>query len=154
MTSKEWKELAMKNEDKILEAMRKAFKDSIGTIRDSWSYKVILDAEGNVGIYLLGQNEHLMKESITVASFQRDTLENIGWELVEWLTTEEQADFEKWLEENSYLPEWPSDADIEEWDAEIYERAYAEREKDFFDAHLEDNIMDAWENFFQLLDLR
>jgi hypothetical protein len=154
MTNTEWKEMALANEDKIKQALRNAFQNSIGTIRDSWSYKVILDAEGNVGIYLLGQNEHLMKESITVASFQRDTLENCGWELVDWLENDERTALEKWAEENGYDTAWLSDSHVQEWNPEVYDRAYAEREEDFFDTHLEDNIMDAWDRFFMDLDLR
>jgi hypothetical protein len=152
MTSKEWKELALMHEEEIKEAMREAFKDSIGAIKDSFRYAVVLDDDGEVRICFLSQNETPIDvwkgNAVIIAEWDMDTLENVDWNLYEWLTPEEQAAFEKWLEENSYLPEWPSDADIEEWDAEIYERAYAEREEDFFDAHLEDNIMDAWENFF------
>ena len=110
-----WTEIALANEDKIKQALREAFQSSIGTIRDSWSYKVILDTEGDVGVYLLGQNEHLMNESITIASFQRDTLENFGWELVEWLENDERTAFEKWMDENDYNPAWPNDSHVQEW---------------------------------------
>jgi hypothetical protein len=152
----EWKELALENEDKIKEAMREAFRASIGTIKDSFRYAVVLDYDGDVRTCLLSQNETPMDvfygNATVVAEWERDTLENIDWNLYEWLTTEEQAAFEKWMDENDYDPAWPSDADIKEWNAEIYERAYAEREEDFFDTHLEDNIMDAWDRFFMDLD--
>lgn len=147
-----WTEIALANEDKIKQALRKAFQSSIGTIRDSWSYKVILDTEGDVGVYLLGQNEHLMNESITIASFQRDTLENFGWELVEWLEDDERTAFEKWMDENDYNPAWPNDSHVQEWNPEVYHRAYKEREESFFDAHLEDIVMDAWDRFFMELE--
>lgn len=152
MTNKKWKELALMHEEEIKEAMREAFRDSIGAIKNSFRYAVVLDDDGDVRTCFLSQNETPIDvwkgNAVIIAEWEIDTLENVDWNLYEWLTPEEQAAFEKWLEENSYLPEWPSDADIEEWDAEIYDRAYAEREKDFFDTHLEDNVLDAWENFF------
>lgn len=147
-----WTEIALANEDKIKQALREAFQSSIGTIRDSWSYKVVLDTEGDVGVYLLGQNEHLMKESITIASFQRDTLENFGWDLVEWLENDERTAFEKWMDENDYNPAWPNDSHVQEWNPEVYDRACSEREESFFDAHLEDIVTDAWDRFFMELE--
>jgi hypothetical protein len=158
MTSKEWKELALKHEEEIKEAMREAFKNSIGDIRDSYRYAVVLDDDGEVRTCFLSQNETPMDvfygNATVVAECERDTLENIDWNLYEWLTTEEQAAFEKWMDKNDYDPAWPNDSHVQEWNPEVYDRAYAERKEDFFDTHLEDNVMEAWDKYFQLLDLR
>jgi hypothetical protein len=158
MTNKDWKELALKHEEEIKEAMREAYKDSIGNIKDSFRYAVVLDDDGDVRVCFLNQNETPMDvwkgNATIIAEWEQDTLDLEGWELSEWLAEEEKADFEKWMDENDYDPAWPDDSHVQEWNPEVYDRVYAEREEDFFDAHLEDNVMDAWDRFFMELDLR
>ena len=147
MTNKEWKELALEQEEEIKKAMQEAFRDSIGDIKDSWSYAVVLDDEGDVSTRFLSQNStcgDVWKGSaIVVASWERDTINELSWELEQYLTPIQLADFELWQadDENYYKT-------LEDWDENLYEELKEQRHKDFLDEYTADTIANAWDNFF------
>ena len=148
---KNWRELALENEDQIKEKMREAFKASIGNITDSWQYSVQLYEEGEVDIHFLSQNSTTTGvfdgEAIEVCHFTRFSLDDmdVDWSLKNWLSDEEKEAFEAWQEETGL-------EDIEEWDEEIYNRIEKERRQDFISEYMNDNIESKWDDFFAELN--
>ena len=147
MTNEEWKELALEQEEEIKKAMQEAFRDSIGDIKDSWSYMVTLDEDGSVTSYFISQNSTpnsvYYGNAIKVASWERDTLDELTWELEGYLNPLQLADFELWLEDDDNY-----DKTMEDWNPELYEDVKEKRHKDFLDTYTDDTVNNAWDNFF------
>lgn len=147
MTNKEWKALALEQEEEIKKAMQEAFKDSIGDIKDSWSYMVTLDEDGSVTSYFISQNSTPSSvwegDAKVIASWERDTIDDLSWELEQYLTPIQLADFELWLEDDDNY-----DKTMEDWNPELYEDVKEQRHKDFLDEYTDDTVNNAWDNFF------
>lgn len=148
---KNWRELALENEDQIKEKTREAFKDSIDDITDSWQYSVQLYEDGEVDVHFLSQNSSTVGifngEATEICHFTRFSLSDLDsdWNLENFLSAEEKKDFEEWQEETD-------SEDIEEWDEEIYNRIEEECKQDFIDEYMETDIETKWDGFFEMLD--
>lgn len=135
MTKINWLGLLEKNEEKIIDALRQAYRQAIGG-ESSWQECVDINRDGKITVYTIGSNstdgEVWNGDALEVARFAWWEPDVDGEDVVNFLKNEDKlGEFTRWLMDGEHIePEdmedeselWSKVWLLEEWNPELWKQ--------------------------------